>query len=203
MRREVLSSREKQVCRLILKGCDNEEIGKVLRMRVRTAKSHLHRIYSILGVKNHVLGRAYHRRVMLASLLWHEQYRQLMLEFKLTCSTFPKNSPLAKPLTKKETRIANLVTHGLINVEIALMIGTTENVIKNYLVAIMDKTGTWSRLELALWGMEHRSIISIPEDDLKLKEPKHEETTTVNTDTASSIFLDPLSRPDSPCITGQ
>ena len=54
-------------------------------------------------------------------------------------------------LTSKEKRITALVAHGLKNEEIARMIGTTTNMIKNYLREIFDKTGTWSRLELALW----------------------------------------------------
>ena len=35
--------------------------------------------------------------------------------------------------------------------DIAKSIGTTANVIKNHLRVIFDKTGTWTRLELALW----------------------------------------------------
>jgi DNA-binding NarL/FixJ family response regulator len=58
---------------------------------------------------------------------------------------------MSNPLTSKEERITALVAHGLKNEEIARVIGTTTNRIKNYLREIFDKTGTWSRLELALW----------------------------------------------------
>jgi len=37
------------------------------------------------------------------------------------------------------------------NSEIAAIVGNTEYVLKNYLKAIFDKTGMWTRLELALW----------------------------------------------------
>ena len=58
---------------------------------------------------------------------------------------------MLSPLTAKENKITALVALGLKNEEIARMIGTTTNMIKNYLRGIFDKTGTWSRLELALW----------------------------------------------------
>jgi DNA-binding NarL/FixJ family response regulator len=35
--------------------------------------------------------------------------------------------------------------------EIARTIGTTEQVVKNYLRNTFDKLGVWSRLELAIW----------------------------------------------------
>ena len=57
-------------------------------------------------------------------------------------------------LTPKEQRITALVVKGMKNDEICKIIGTTENVIKNYLRIIFDKTGTWTRLELALWYLE-------------------------------------------------
>jgi DNA-binding NarL/FixJ family response regulator len=53
-------------------------------------------------------------------------------------------------LTGKETEVATLVWQGLTNREIAKAIGTTEQVVKNYLRNTFDKLGVWSRLELAL-----------------------------------------------------
>jgi len=58
-------------------------------------------------------------------------------------------------LTLKEHRIIALVADGLRNSDIAKVIGTTENVVKNYLRTIFDKTGTWTRLELALWHVRN------------------------------------------------
>lgn len=51
----------------------------------------------------------------------------------------------------KEYRVIQLVAQGLKNGDVARKIGTTENVIKNYLRAIYDKLGLWNRVELALW----------------------------------------------------
>jgi DNA-binding NarL/FixJ family response regulator len=58
-------------------------------------------------------------------------------------------------LTPKEVRVARLVWEGLTNREIAAMVGTTEQVVKNYLRNTFDKLGVWSRLELALYVASH------------------------------------------------
>ena len=58
-------------------------------------------------------------------------------------------------LTGKETQVATLVWQGLTNREIANNIGTTEQVVKNYLRSTFDKLGVWSRLELALYVARH------------------------------------------------
>jgi DNA-binding NarL/FixJ family response regulator len=50
-----------------------------------------------------------------------------------------------------EIRIATMVWQGLTNPQIANVIGTTEQVIKNHLRGVFDKLGVWSRLELALY----------------------------------------------------
>lgn len=58
-------------------------------------------------------------------------------------------------LTGKEVQVASLVWQGLTNREIAKIIGTTEQVVKNYLRNTFDKLGVWSRLELALYVASH------------------------------------------------
>lgn len=58
-------------------------------------------------------------------------------------------------LTNKEVQVAILVWEGLTNREIAHLIGTTEQVVKNYLRNTFDKLGVWSRLELALYVASH------------------------------------------------
>jgi DNA-binding CsgD family transcriptional regulator len=58
-------------------------------------------------------------------------------------------------LTVKEVQVAMLVWEGQTNREIASVIGTTEQVIKNYLRNTFDKLGVWSRLELALYVAAH------------------------------------------------
>jgi DNA-binding NarL/FixJ family response regulator len=58
-------------------------------------------------------------------------------------------------LTAKEIQVATLVWEGLTNREIAKLVGTTEQVVKNYLRTTFDKLGVWSRLELALYIAGH------------------------------------------------
>ena len=54
-------------------------------------------------------------------------------------------------LTPRQWHVAELVSHGLTNREIALDIGTSENMVKKYVVTILDKTGMGRRIELAVW----------------------------------------------------
>jgi DNA-binding NarL/FixJ family response regulator len=58
-------------------------------------------------------------------------------------------------LTPREIEVAALVWEGMTNREIGQNIGTTEQVVKNYLRVIFDKLGVWSRLELALYIANH------------------------------------------------
>jgi DNA-binding NarL/FixJ family response regulator len=61
-------------------------------------------------------------------------------------------------LTPKEMQIVALIVQGCKNKEIALQLGTKEQVIKNYLRSIYDKTGVSDRLELALFTLHHKIL---------------------------------------------
>jgi DNA-binding NarL/FixJ family response regulator len=61
-------------------------------------------------------------------------------------------------LTPKEMQIVALIVQGCKNKEIATQLGTKEQVIKNYLRGIYDKTGVSDRLELALFTIHHRVL---------------------------------------------
>jgi DNA-binding CsgD family transcriptional regulator len=70
-------------------------------------------------------------------------------------------------LTAKEVQVAMLVWEGQTNREIGNVVGTTEQVIKNYLRNTFDKLGVWSRLELALYVAAHggarwRDPVAVP-----------------------------------------
>jgi DNA-binding NarL/FixJ family response regulator len=68
-------------------------------------------------------------------------------------------SPRVLPkLTKKELAIISCITRGMRNKEIAYQIGTTEQVIKNYLRKVYDKLGVSDRLELALYCLHHQLL---------------------------------------------
>jgi DNA-binding NarL/FixJ family response regulator len=61
-------------------------------------------------------------------------------------------------LTPKEMQIVGLIVQGCKNKDIASQLGTKEQVIKNYLRSIYDKTGVSDRLELALFTIHHRVL---------------------------------------------
>jgi DNA-binding NarL/FixJ family response regulator len=71
--------------------------------------------------------------------------------------TNPKMQP---KLSDKELAIIACITRGMRNKEIAFQIGTSEQVIKNYLRKIYDKLGVSDRLELALYCLHHEILRS-------------------------------------------
>jgi DNA-binding NarL/FixJ family response regulator len=72
-----------------------------------------------------------------------------------TSLTNPRIQP---KLSKKELAIISCITRGMRNKEIAYQIGTTEQVIKNYLRKVYDKLGVSDRLELALYCLHHQLL---------------------------------------------
>ncbi len=73
--------------------------------------------------------------------------------------TNPRMQPRLSP---KELSIIGCVTQGMRNKEIAYKIGTTEQVVKNYLRKIYDKLGVSDRLELALYCLHHQLLKQQP-----------------------------------------
>jgi DNA-binding NarL/FixJ family response regulator len=71
--------------------------------------------------------------------------------------TNPRTQPR---LSQKELAIIGCITRGMRNKEIAYQIGTTEQVIKNYLRKVYDKLGVSDRLELALYCLHHQILKS-------------------------------------------
>ncbi|SEC33406.1 response regulator transcription factor [Terriglobus roseus] len=61
-------------------------------------------------------------------------------------------------LTPRELQIVGFVVQGWKNRQIAEELGTKEQVIKNYLRSIYDKSGSSDRLELALFTLHHRTL---------------------------------------------
>ena len=61
-------------------------------------------------------------------------------------------------LTPKEIQIVALIVQGCKNKDIAAQLDTKEQVIKNYLRGIYDKTGVSDRLELALFTIHHKVL---------------------------------------------
>ncbi len=75
-------------------------------------------------------------------------------------------SPRTQPrLSPKEMAIITCITQGKRNKEIAFQLGTTEQVIKNYLRKIYDKLGVSDRLELALYCLHNKIIHSDADEE--------------------------------------
>lgn len=61
-------------------------------------------------------------------------------------------------LTAKEMKVVALITQGCKNKEIAIRLGTSEQVVKNCMHGIFDKTGVSDRVELALFIFHHKML---------------------------------------------
>ena len=61
-------------------------------------------------------------------------------------------------LSPRELQIIAAVVEGYKNREIAAQLGTTEQIVKNAICTIFDKTGVSDRLELALYVIHHRTL---------------------------------------------
>jgi two-component system nitrate/nitrite response regulator NarL len=76
-------------------------------------------------------------------------------------------SPRTQPrLSPKEMAIIVCITQGKRNKEIAYQLGTTEQVIKNYLRKVYDKLGVSDRLELALYCLHNKIVQAEGDEDL-------------------------------------
>jgi len=62
----------------------------------------------------------------------------------------PADHPLLSRLTPRQREVAALVADGYTNPEIGRLLHISEQVVKNYLKAVYDEIGVWSRLELAV-----------------------------------------------------
>jgi DNA-binding NarL/FixJ family response regulator len=83
---------------------------------------------------------------------------QWVLEAYRTQGVRPLSPRPKVQLTPKESLIVSCVTQGMKNKEIALRVGTTEQVVKNYLRKVYDKLGVADRLELALFCLHNRVL---------------------------------------------
>ena len=87
-----------------------------------------------------------------------ENWLQDTQESKETLENDMVGARVRDRLTAKELKIVALIVQGYKNKEIASQLGTTEQVIKNYLRNVYDKIGVSDRLELALFTIHHRIL---------------------------------------------
>src|SRR5882672_2755536 len=84
----------------------------------------------------------------------------------------PTGSRSKVQLTPKESLIVSCVTQGMKNKEIALRVGTTEQVVKNYLRKVYDKLGVADRLELALYCLSHHVVDGVKPPPIPVAVPQ-------------------------------
>ena len=98
------------------------------------------------------------RKVAAGDTWLDSQAVRWVMEAYRSQNTRPTGAKPKVQLTPKETLIVSCVTQGMKNKEIALRVGTTEQVVKNYLRKVYDKLGVADRLELALYCLNHHVV---------------------------------------------
>jgi len=86
-----------------------------------------------------------------------------------------KSVRLGRPglLTKREEGVVHLVAEGLTNRDISHQLNLSEHTVRNYLFRIFNKVGTSSRLELALYAIDHQqnSLAAMDEPPMGTNRP--------------------------------
>jgi two-component system, NarL family, nitrate/nitrite response regulator NarL len=92
-------------------------------------------------------------------------------------------------LTPKEALIVSCVTQGMKNKEIAARVGTTEQVVKNYLRKVYDKLGVADRLELALYCLSHHVVDGVKPPPMPADSPQTTHTAAAASASAGAESL--------------
>jgi DNA-binding NarL/FixJ family response regulator len=133
----LLTASQKEIVELIVNdSMSNREMAEKLGLHQNTIKDYLRKLYSKAGLT----GSNKRKRIMLAIMFRPAQ------EPQFTCAR----------LTKRERFVACMVSNGECNKEIGNQLGVTVEAVKAHVRRIFNKTGVWSRLELAAWVEAHR-----------------------------------------------
>jgi len=84
-----------------------------------------------------------------------EDVRQLIKELSSEAEPASSKRDL---LNSREQQILDYIVEGCTNREIARLMETSEQVVKNHLGKIFDKLGVFNRLELALYALDNRMV---------------------------------------------
>jgi DNA-binding NarL/FixJ family response regulator len=98
----------------------------------------------------------------------------------------PSGTRAKVQLTPKESLIVSCVTQGMKNKEIAVRVGTTEQVVKNYLRKVYDKLGVADRLELALYCLNHHVVDGVKPPPIPVAPPPNGDGTNAAAATAAA-----------------
>jgi DNA-binding NarL/FixJ family response regulator len=138
------SPKQLAVAELLMQGLKSKEIGQQLGMARGTVQSYIR----VLAFKNKIEGK------------------KLAVLLVAKAATEPIPMPYGL-LTVRHQEVCKGVAAGKSNIEIGRDMGTTEQVIKNYLKVIFDRTGVWSRKELAGWWIARNKTLDKNEEIIK------------------------------------
>ncbi len=130
-----LTPKHQKCAQLVARGLSNSEIAETLGIRVRTVKAYLKHIFDSVGICNG------HKRTKLAAMMNHDQH--------------PHTVPTSFQINRRSYAVAALVARGLTNSEVATILGTTENMVKNYARLLFDLSGMSNRTEFCAWWSAH------------------------------------------------
>jgi len=99
-------------------------------------------------------------RTVMAGQFWvgREAVADMVSYLRDKAAQQPPSPAKAYGLTKRELEILSTIVSGLSNKEIAQRFTLSEDTVKHHLTNIFDKVGVSSRLELALFAINHRLV---------------------------------------------
>lgn len=90
-------------------------------------------------------------RITLTGRVWvGQKLMQRLIQAAATGNDINKKNAILKKLSEREREVADLVAAGMTNLAIAFELDITERTVKAHISSIFQKTGTDSRLKLAL-----------------------------------------------------
>jgi DNA-binding NarL/FixJ family response regulator len=80
----------------------------------------------------------------------------------LTLATRPITSRSPVHLTPRQYEVLKILASGGTNREVARILSVSQDTVKHHITKILDKTGMSSRVELALYAVEH-GMLDLPD----------------------------------------
>ena len=117
---------EKRIVALLLEGHDNREIASLTGLQEQVIKNRLREVYRKAGISDR------RKRVRLIEVFSAKEDKLVL----------PTMAPRAR-------QVAELVISGFTNRDVAMQLGVSVQVVKNYVRMVFDACGVWSRTELA------------------------------------------------------
>lgn len=139
-----LSPKEIKICDMLCEGATAKDMAQVFKCAPRTVKAQKNKIFLKLRIEGGL------KMVKLAKL--YQQYKGLM-------NTHDAKLNAIEVFKPKHLQIMEYVSEGYSVREIALLMGNSDYVIKNYLRILYDVTGSCNRIELMNWYEAHKETL--------------------------------------------